>query len=57
MSDIPVEIQGHVARAASALCQLKCAWHDRDPNCQEMGRCGDNWRAWIGAARSAAERR
>jgi hypothetical protein len=32
--------------AARAICQARCALGDRDYNCQEMGRCGLNWRVF-----------
>lgn len=32
-----------VHAAAKAICQARCALHDRDPGCQEAGRCGTNW--------------
>jgi hypothetical protein len=39
-----------VLEAARAICQAKCALHDRDAACQELGRCGENWRLLVPAA-------
>jgi hypothetical protein len=32
-----------VCEAAKSICRARCGLFDRDPNCQEHGRCGNNW--------------
>jgi len=38
-----------VLAAAQAVCQARCALRDRDPGCQEAGRCGTNWKLLVPA--------